>query len=169
MLLKQLPYPCRYGDMIHVPRFGRPVPEISMMTNAVLDWINIEDGHHLTDFNQPFLSCASLRTYANAIHQEGAVFNDCWGFIYGTVRSVCCPLQNQRIVCNGHKRVHALKFQPTVTPNGLIANLYGPVCEWKYTCIQKLIIKLNPLSFPGLSQFSSEGNTIFGVIYCIFA
>lgn len=48
------------------------------MTNAVLDWINIEDGHHLTDFNQPFLSCASLRTYANAIHQEGAVFNNCW-------------------------------------------------------------------------------------------
>lgn len=97
------------------------------------------------------------------------VLNNCWGFIYGTVRSVCCPLQNQRIVCNGHKRVHALKFQPTVTPNGLIANLYGPVCEWKYTCIQKVIIKLNPLSFPGLSQFSSEGNTIFGVIYCIFA
>lgn len=86
MLLKQLPYPCRYNDMIHVPRFGRPVPEISMMTNAVLDWINIEDGHHLTDFNQPFLSCASLRTYANAIHQEGAVLNNFWGFIYGTVR-----------------------------------------------------------------------------------
>ena len=73
--------------------------------------------------------------------------------------AVCCPLQNQRIVCNGHKRVHALKFPPTVTPNGVIANLYGPVCEWKYTCIQKVIIKLNPLSFPGLSQFSSEGNT----------
>ena len=28
---------------------------------------------------------------------------------------------------NGHKRVHALKFQSVVVPNGLIANLYGPV------------------------------------------
>ena len=35
MLLKRLAYPCRYSDMI--PRFGGPVPEISMMINVVLD------------------------------------------------------------------------------------------------------------------------------------
>ena len=127
MLLKRLAYPCRYSDMI--PRFGRPVPEISMMTNVVLDWIYNEHGHHLTDFNQPFLSRASLRTYADAIHQKGAALNNCWGFVDGTVRPICRPLQNQRIVYNGHKRVHALKFQSIVTPNGLIANLYGPVGE----------------------------------------
>ena len=113
MLLKRLAYPCRYSDMI--PRFGRPVPEISMMTNVVLDWIYNEHGHHLTDFNQPFLSRASLRTYAGAIHQKGAALNNCWGFVDGTVRSFCRPLQNQRIVCSGLKRVHALKFQSTVT------------------------------------------------------
>ena len=28
---------------------------------------------------------------------------------------------------NGHKRVHALKFQAVVIPSGLVANLYGPV------------------------------------------
>ena len=28
---------------------------------------------------------------------------------------------------NGHKRVHAIKFQSVALPNGLIANLYGPV------------------------------------------
>ena len=76
MLLKRLAYPCRYSDMI--PRFGRPVPEMSMMTNVVLDWIYNEHGHHLTDFNQPFLSRASLRTYADAIHQKGAALNNCW-------------------------------------------------------------------------------------------
>ena len=58
MLLKRLAYPCRYSDMI--PRFGRTVQEMSMMTNVVLDGINNEHGHHLTDFNQPFLSRASL-------------------------------------------------------------------------------------------------------------
>ena len=31
------------------------------------------------------------------------------------------------MVYNGHKRVHALKFQSVVTPNILIANLFGPV------------------------------------------
>ncbi|CAH3172856.1 unnamed protein product [Porites lobata] len=35
--------------------------------------------------------------------------------------------KKQRVVYNGHKRVHALKFQSVVVPNGLIANLYGPV------------------------------------------
>ena len=33
----------------------------------------------------------------------------------------------QRLIYNGHKRVHALKFQSTAIPNGIIANLYGPV------------------------------------------
>ena len=28
---------------------------------------------------------------------------------------------------NGHKKVHAIKFQSVVAPNGLVANLYGPV------------------------------------------
>ena len=27
---------------------------------------------------------------------------------------------------NGHKNVHAIKFQSVVAPNGLVANLYGP-------------------------------------------
>jgi len=125
MLLKRLAYPCRFSDM--VPRFGRPVPEMSMMTNVVMEWIYHEHSHHLTDFNQPFLSRASLRTYADSIHEKGAALNNCWGFIDGTVRPICRPLQNQRIVYNGHKRVHALKFQSIATPNGLIANLYGPV------------------------------------------
>ena len=117
------------ADALGIPPVFPPVPEISMMTNVVLDWIYNEHGHHLTDFNQPFLSRASLRTYADAIHQKGAALNNCWGFVDGTVRPICRPLQNQRIVYNGHKRVHALKFQSIVTPNGLIANLYGPVGE----------------------------------------
>ena len=112
-------------------QFGRPVPEMSMMTNVVIELIYREHSHHLTDFNQPFLSPASLRTYANAIHEKGAALNNCWGFIDGTVRPICRSLQNQRIVYNGHKREHALKFQSIATPNGLIANLYGPVGEWK--------------------------------------
>ena len=37
MLLKRFSYPCRYSDTIH--HFARPVPEISMITNAVMDHI----------------------------------------------------------------------------------------------------------------------------------
>ena len=45
----------------------------------------------------------------------------------GTVRAVCRPGEMQRIVWNGHHRVHAIKYQAIACPNGLIANLYGPV------------------------------------------
>ena len=37
MLLNCFSYPCCYSDKIHC--FARPVPEISMVTNAVMDHI----------------------------------------------------------------------------------------------------------------------------------
>ena len=43
-----------------------------------------------------------------------------WGFVDGTVRPISGPGQNQRVLYNGHKRVHAIKFQSVVSPNGLI-------------------------------------------------
>ena len=43
-----------------------------------------------------------------------------------TVVQISRPQENQRIVYNGHKRVHALKFQSISIPNGIIANLSGP-------------------------------------------
>ena len=45
----------------------------------------------------------------------------------GTVTQICRPGKMQRTVYNGHERVHAIKFQGIATPNGLVANLYGPV------------------------------------------
>lgn len=43
------------------------------------------------------------------------------------MRAICRPSNNQQECYNGHKRVHALKYQSVVTPNGLIANLFGPI------------------------------------------
>ncbi len=50
----------------------------------------------------------------------------------GTVCPICCPKHNQRVVYNGHKRVDNLKFQSVVVPNGMIANLYGPIGTYEY-------------------------------------
>ena len=50
-----------------------------------------------------------------------------FAFVDGTVRPTCRPGQMQRVVYNWHKRVHALTFQALTTPNGLVANLFGPV------------------------------------------
>ena len=123
--LKRLAYPCRYCDMI--PRFGRPVPQLCTMFNTVVNTIYNNFAHLLRDIDQPYLSPAYLKLYADAIHAKGAALESCWGFVESTVRPICRPTRNQRVVYNGHKRVHALKFQSVVAPNGLIANLFGPV------------------------------------------
>ena len=125
MLLRRFAYPCRLSDMI--ARFGRPVPVMSMITKEVMNFIYNNHQQRLTQWNQFLLSPASLQEYANAIHRAGAALNNCFGFIDGTVRAISRPGKDQRLVYNGHKRVHALKFQSVSLPNGIIANLFGPV------------------------------------------
>ena len=125
ILLKRFAYPCRLSDLI--PRFGRSVPELSLILSEVTEHVFQNNGHLLRDLNQPWLQPRCLEEFANAIHQKGAALDNCWGFVDGTVRPISRPGQNQRVMYNGHKRVHAIKFQSVVSPNGLIANLYGPV------------------------------------------
>ena len=125
MFLKRFAYPCRLSDML--PRFGRSVPEISLILAEVTDHIVSTQGHLLQDLDQPWLQPNHLEEFARAIHQKGAALDNCWGFVDGTIRPVCRPGENQRVIYNGHKRVHCLKFQSVVAPNGMIANLFGPI------------------------------------------
>ena len=65
------------------------------------------------------------QTFTDVIHDAGASYTICWGFVDGTSKLVWRRRTLQRSLYNGHKRVHAIKFQSVVAPNGLIANLYG--------------------------------------------
>ena len=122
--LKRFAYPCRYNDMI--PRCGRSVSELCLITSEVTNHIFDTHGYLLRDLDQPWLQPNHLEKFANAIHSRGAALQNCWGFVDGTVRPICRPGEHERLVYNGHKRVHAIKFQSVVAPNGLVANLYGP-------------------------------------------
>ena len=106
---------------------GRPVPQLCMITTLVVNYLYENHADLLHDLRHPWLSQQHLQMHADAIHYKGAALNNCWSFIDGTVRPICRPQEYQRVVYNGHKRVHALKFQSVVTPNDLIANLFGPV------------------------------------------
>ena len=125
ILLRRLSYPCRYSDMIS--RFGLPVPVLSMVSNDVLDFIYNTHRHRITQWNHNVLNPAALQIYSNAIADKGAALHNCFGFVDGTVRPVCRPGEQQRVIYNGHKRVQPLKFQCVALPNGLIDNLYDPV------------------------------------------
>ena len=126
MLLKRLCYPCRYSDMVHL--FARPVPVLCMITNQVLDYIYQAHSHRILQWNHQQLSQANLERFAEVVHRKGAPLNNCFAFVDGTVRPICRPgTVNQRLLYNGHKHVHGIKFQSVVTPDGMIANMYGPV------------------------------------------
>ena len=68
-----------------------------------------ENFHHLLhSFNQPLVSRQSIELYAHAAHDKGETLRNCWGFVDVTVRPICRPSERiQRILYNGHKRVHA--------------------------------------------------------------
>ncbi|XP_061182302.1 uncharacterized protein LOC133190627 [Saccostrea echinata] len=125
ILLRRLSYPNRLDDM--KPLFNRSKSELSYISNTVLDYLYHRHSGKFCDLNQSWLDEEHLRMYADAISDIGGPLPNCWGFIDGTVRPICRPSANQNLVYSGHKRVHGLKFQSVVIPNGLIANMYGPI------------------------------------------
>ena len=82
---------------------------------------------HGTQWNPAVLNPGFPEQYAAAIAGKGAALDNCFGFVDGTVCPISKPGEQQRIVYNGHKRVHALKFLSVAVPNGLIANMDSPV------------------------------------------
>ncbi|CAH3164859.1 unnamed protein product, partial [Porites evermanni] len=100
-----------------------------MFTNTVLDYIFTTDSQRILQWNQPILQLAQLQIYADAVSVKRAALNNCCGFISVIVQPIFRPEGHQSLVYNGHKRVHALKFQSIALPSGLVASMYGPVGE----------------------------------------
>ena len=118
-------YPNRLCDLCET--FNRPDYELSYIINQILNEIYERHSHLLGCLDQPWLSEDNLQNFGKAVADKDVPFNNIWGFIDGTCRPNCRPTFNQRLLYSGHKRVHGLKFQIISTPNGLIANLFGPV------------------------------------------
>ena len=74
--LRRLAYPCRYSDLIH--RFARPVPQLSMISNLVINKIYQRHDHLLRSIDQPWLSRENLAMFANAVHRKGGALDNCW-------------------------------------------------------------------------------------------
>ena len=124
VLLRRTSYPCRFSDMIQP--FPRPVSVLSLITNEVMDFIYDSHCHLVTEWNRDVLSSVALQRYSETISRKGSL-NNCFGFIDGTVRPIFRPGNGQRIVYNGRKRVHGLKFQSIALLNGLKGNIFGQV------------------------------------------
>jgi hypothetical protein len=80
----------------------------------------------------PYLSNPALfhhrfPLYSKLIFDKCNAANSMWGFIDGTLRKICRPVRFQKAAYSGHKHTHGIKFQSIVTPDGLIASLFGPI------------------------------------------
>ncbi|KAJ3622557.1 hypothetical protein MTP99_003060 [Tenebrio molitor] len=83
-------------------------------------------GHLLENLNaHQWLNRNRYQLYAQSIVNMGGAIQNCWGFIDGTVRPICRPSNNQDEYYSGHKRLHCVKYQSVLTPDGLIVNLKG--------------------------------------------
>ncbi|TPX34384.1 hypothetical protein SmJEL517_g03040 [Synchytrium microbalum] len=123
IFLKRMVYPCRLVDLVRF--FGREQSVISRFANHVSQFIH-ERWHNLLRWDRHRLTSDVLQSYSEAIWNKGGKLQGCFGFIDGTMRNIARPISNQEMVYNGWKRVHALKFQSVVAPDGLILHLDGP-------------------------------------------
>lgn len=126
ILLRRLAYPNRWTDLCVT--FGRCPSDLCIIFYAMLDHVYNHFSYLVTDLSRPFwLSARHLEHYSATVHRKGAPLRNIWGFIDGTVRPCCRPGMYQEILFSGHKRVHCIKFQSIMCPNGLHAHLFGPI------------------------------------------
>ncbi|RPB15811.1 hypothetical protein P167DRAFT_551739 [Morchella conica CCBAS932] len=124
MLLARLSWPNRLTDF-HL-KFGWKPERVSRVVNTLLHFIH-EQWKHLLVFDIQRLTPQKLAAYTVAIRSRDAPLETCFGFIDGTLRQIARPTWGQEAVYNGWKRLHCLKYQAVVCPDGIIPHLYGPV------------------------------------------
>ncbi|KIO28419.1 hypothetical protein M407DRAFT_182246 [Tulasnella calospora MUT 4182] len=124
MLLRRLAYPARSSDVEMM--FGWERSRFSRICQTTASLI-YHRWRHLLRFDPTRLTASKLQQYAEAISSKCGFKVPVWGFIDGTLRKVAHPILNQRILYNGWKRIHALKWHSVITPDGLHAHVFGPV------------------------------------------
>ena len=72
---------------------------------------------------------AMLERFSAVVHARSGGLGNCDGFIDETVLYIARPsgVMQQRVVYNGKKRKHELKYQAVHTPDRLMHNLHGPI------------------------------------------
>jgi hypothetical protein len=131
ILLKRFAYPIRLRELGQF--FGRQFEYVSKVVNDLVDFL-YEKYSSLFEWDQNRLHPECLERFCNKISEKGVPLEKVFGFIDGTVRPMCRPSKHQRKCYNGHKRVHALKFQSVTTPDGLIVHLFGPIEGRRHDC-----------------------------------
>lgn len=123
-VLRRLAIPNRYTDIRCI--FGRSKPELSIIFTYMIESVDQSFGYLLTFLDLCWLKLPDLQKFTHAIQRKGLPLPDIWGFIDGSFRPVCRPNADQRTLYSWHYRLHGIRFQSIMAPNGLVVNLGGP-------------------------------------------
>jgi hypothetical protein len=121
MMCMKYAWPTRLGSMVTM--FGSSMSRMSRIVSALRRILFDMFAPALS--NPALLSVRQLENFATAIRAKSGnprIF----GFIDGTVRPISKPKHLQASVYNGKDKVHALKYQALVTPDGMLQQLAGP-------------------------------------------
>ncbi|KIJ51635.1 hypothetical protein M422DRAFT_243936 [Sphaerobolus stellatus SS14] len=124
MLLRRLSYPSRLADISM--QLGWQKTRFSQITQvtAMYLWARWK---HLLRFDPRRLTREKLASFGRVLQAKGAPFDCVVGLIDGTLQKNARPVRNQRLVYNGWKRIHCLKYHAVISPDGLVIHVYGPV------------------------------------------
>jgi hypothetical protein len=117
LLLRRLAYPCRWIELSQ--EFGLYEEEMSELFNHMVNFTLKKFGKLLDDLH---IWTPQLPYLTELIATKGVPSSlNVFGFIDGTLRSICRPKYGQQSQYSGHKRKHGFKFQSASLPIGLIA------------------------------------------------
>jgi len=105
---------------------GRPIAHISEAVTFMVEHVHSRFAH-LIDVRSFEAWAPRFESFAQVFKNKGAPIDNLIGFIDGKLQSVCKPGKYQHVLYSGHKRVHGLKTQGIVFPNGIQPFPFGPV------------------------------------------
>ncbi|KIJ31630.1 hypothetical protein M422DRAFT_98767, partial [Sphaerobolus stellatus SS14] len=124
MLLRRLAFPSRLADV--EMQFGWERSRFSRITHLTARFL-WQRWKHLLRFDPTRLTREKLTNFAKAFKSKGAPLHCVAALIDGTLQKNARPVRNQRLVYNGWKRMHCLKYHAVVSPDGLVIHVYGLV------------------------------------------
>lgn len=127
VVLRRLSSSSRWYDLENL--FGKFSPQLAEIFREALEQFMDVRGHLLTSPIPENYFQQRAETFAERVFDKGRALDNCLAFIDGTVIGVSRPSGsniNQRVLYNGHKRKHALKYQAITTPDGMCLHLFGP-------------------------------------------
>lgn len=127
IILRRLATPTRWVDCERM--FGKWKSHLSEIFWEGIECLVKERMHLITSSIDKDFMAQNAQKYSDAIFEKSAGLTRMVGFIDGTVLGIARPKGNLslRVVYNGHKRKHALKFQAVNSPDGLIQHVAGPI------------------------------------------